>query len=343
MSVDGYQIACDEAGSEGENVTSAHHPVFVHASVDLTVTESEDILERLRSVAPSQATEFKSEHLLRAGGKGLPWLLSSGGPLDGRARAHLVDKDYFVVAKVVDLLVEEVAHAEGRDLYADREARRLAWILHRHGNRALGDKWKELILAFNSLMRIKQRKGSKVTIDEFFDTMDHVRLRARRKDVEKVLGVLWRARPHAHAFQMRLSDPDVTPDLDPLFASLPQTARAWYEIKRMPIQIIHDHQAALTPARVDSLIRTLASPLPEFRRMAPPVIVASIDLVDSKNDPRVQVADLLAGVSRVLASRSLSGQADSRVPMLRPFVDIDSVWSDDKSWFELTSRKAVGA
>ena len=150
-------IACDESGSEGENVTGAGHRVFVHASVDFTVAEAVSIVAEVRRLAPSQAPEYKSDQLMsRAGREALAWLLSPNGPLTGRAHAYLVDKDYFV-GKVVDLLVEEVAHAADVDLYADGHARALAWTLHRQGARALGvAEWSLLLGAFNSLMRAKQ-------------------------------------------------------------------------------------------------------------------------------------------------------------------------------------------
>lgn len=337
-------IACDESGSEGENVTAAGHRVFVHASVDLDAVEAAAVMDEVRRLAPSQAPEYKADQILQpSAALAADWMLDPAGPLAGRAAVYLIDKDYFVVGKVVDLLIEEVTHAVGRDLYADRQAREWALTLHRHGPRALGHDWPRLLAAFNSLMRATQRKGAKTTVEEFFDALDQVRLASRRRDVEKILAVLWQARPHAHEFQERLlDDPDQPPALDPLFAALPQTARTWHERTRRPVRIVHDAQTALTPTRVAAVIDGLARPFPEFRRFAPPVTVTAIDQVDSKDDPRVQVADLLAGLARRAATAALDGPADPRAPQLRPFVEPDSLWSDDPSWTVLTGRPAVG-
>jgi len=339
------EIACDESGSEGENVTGASHRVFVHASVDFTVDEAASVIGEVRRLAPSQAPEYKSEQLMSpAGREALAWLLSPNGPLAGRAHAYLVDKDYFIVGKVVDLLVEEVTHAADVDLYADRQARAFAWTLHRQGARALGlAEWSSLLGAFNSLMRVKQRLGLKTTVDEFFDIVDRVRLHSRRRNVSEVLDLLWRAKPHADDFQARLmDDPDQLPTLDPLIASLGQTVRWWHEEKQRPVRIVHDRQAALTPARVAKFIETIAHPLPEFARFTPPTHITAIDQVDSKYDPRVQVADLLAGASREIASDALASGHDNRSFQLRPFVDGESLWSHDASWRALTGRDALG-
>lgn len=335
-------IACDESGSEGENVTAAGHRVFVHASVALGADAARSVMDEVRSLAPSQAPEYKADQILRqAAAPAARWLLAPDGPLAGNALVHLVDKDYFVVGKVVDLLVEEVAHAAGEDLYAGRQARGMALALHRNGPRALGAEWQPLLSAFNSLMRAVQRKGEKTTVDEFFEALDRVRLRSRRRDVEEILAVLWQARPHAVAFQQRLvGDPAQPPALDPLFAALPQTARAWHERTGRPVRIVHDAQTALTPERVSAMIGALARPLPEFRAFAPPVPVVAVDQADSKDDPRVQAADLLAGLARRAATDALNGA--HRPSPIRPFVMLDSLWSDDASWDALTGRPAVG-
>ena len=127
VSLDPVLIACDESGSEGENVTHAGHRVFVHASVAVGESESAEVMARVRRLAPSQAPEYKADQILRPmAAAAASWLLAADGPLAGRALVHLVDKDYFVVGKVVDLLVAEVAYAAGEDLYAGRRARGMA-------------------------------------------------------------------------------------------------------------------------------------------------------------------------------------------------------------------------
>jgi hypothetical protein len=61
--------------------------------------------------------------------------------------------------------------------------------------------------------------------------------------------------------------------------------------------------------------------------------LAGLTLVDSTSDPRVQLADILAGVARKIASDELNERGDARfTALLRPYVDRFSIWGDDRSW-----------
>jgi hypothetical protein len=79
--------------------------------------------------APSKAAELKSPQILRKR-EAVAWLLRDRG-LESRVAVQVIDKENFIVGKVIDLLVEELVHAEGGDLYAGDTARRMAWTLRR--------------------------------------------------------------------------------------------------------------------------------------------------------------------------------------------------------------------
>lgn len=335
-------IACDESGAEGENVVGARNRVFTHGSVNLDLPVAEAVISELRRRAPSRSLEYKSEQLLRPGNRdALLWLLGADGPLGPHAHVCLVEKEYFAVGKVIDLLVEELAHESGIDLYTHGTARELALTMYRDGRRALGEQaWTELLESFNSLMRARQRQGIKATVEDFFGVVDHHRFKSRRRNVEQILELIWRARSHAQAFQDTLAgSKDHLPALDPLVAGLASTAHHWYFRTGGPIAILHDQQSMLTPSRVAEFILMATQPLAEFRRLIPPVYVTDIQQVDSKDDPRIQVADLLAGVARSIAENELVGKGDPALAAaLRPFIGGDSLWEDQQSWSALAGH-----
>ena len=86
------------------------------------------------------------------------------------------------------------------------------------------------------------------------------------------------------------------------------------------VDIVHDEQSALTPYRVNHIRTLLKGSLGEFIQ------------VDSRQDPRVQAADLLAGVARHLATQELHNQADPDLTtLLSPYVVRSSLWADEAS------------
>lgn len=334
-------IACDESGSEGEAVFDSRHPVFCHGSTDLDMDAAGALIAELRHQTRSKAEEVKSEQLLKPNAAHvLSRLFGEEGPLRGHAVMYLVDKQYFVIAKVIDLLIEELAHAGRIDLYGSGQARTMAHTLYREGSRAFPTaEWENLLRQFNSLMRARQRKGTKATVDEFFETIERLRLRSRRRKVGDIMNVLSKTRPFADEFQARLGAPEVVRTMDPLLAALPETIRIWHARERRPISILHDQQAALDRVTVEQTVHFLREPLPEFRRFHGPAAIDGVMQVDSKTDPRVQVADLVAGIGRVVGTAALAGSALPLDPT--DYIARSSLWADDVSWRALTGLPSV--
>jgi hypothetical protein len=112
--------------------------------------------------------------------------------------------------------------------------------------------------------------------------------------------------------------------LDPQVPGLVGAITHWGAGGR-PVSVVHDVQATLTPAR----IRHVED---ECRRLDPTVRLAGIRFVDSMTDPRVQVADLLAGAVRRIAAEALHGRADpGLVALVSPYIDRASIWGDPAS------------
>ncbi|MEV4892096.1 hypothetical protein AB0K48_22200, partial [Nonomuraea sp. NPDC055795] len=78
------EIACDESGAEGENLTAAITDVFAHASVSMEIEAADDVIRVLRDRIRSPATEYKANHLLR--GKHHPALGAGDRPRPPAAR-----------------------------------------------------------------------------------------------------------------------------------------------------------------------------------------------------------------------------------------------------------------
>jgi hypothetical protein len=297
------EIACDESGFSGTNLLHPATPVITHASVDLHVGEAVGLIAALRSGFRFSPNEFKSGQFLRSpkSGEALAWFLAV---LSGRAHVHVVDKEYFLVTRIVDLLLAEPSYAAGTRLTQDH--RPAALTLYRARRLAGGD-WGVFLAAFVELVRIKRRhRPDRRALDRFFQARDALVRDGLGAQAEGVLDGLSRTR--VWAVLTRLSDDDrsIPPPLEPMLPALAETVLFWSGGRRQ-VLVIHDEQSALTADRLSRLQQVLAghspasSPAGTDEAGAPPARVsplAGLVMVDSRDDPRVQVADLLAGVAR---------------------------------------------
>ncbi len=116
--------------------------------------------------------------------------------------------------------------------------------------------------------------------------------------------------------------PGAVESLDPLVPAFVRIVEHWSDGGR-PVRVLHDEQRTLTPERIAAL-GTLNGRL------------AGLRFADSIEEPRVQVADFLAGVARRIAEDELAGVRDPELAgLLRPYVDARSVWANEASWAAL--------
>lgn len=68
-------------------------------------------------------------------------------------------------------------------------------------------------------------------------------------------------------------------------------------------------------------------------------IGANVLQTDSRHDPRVRLADLMAGVGAWVATKALGGTFSEEVAQrIRPYLIEDSIWGDLTSWSRLMAH-----
>ena len=285
------EIACDESGFSGSNLLHAATPVITHASVDLRVDEAVELIAALRSGFRCSLEEFKSGQFLRGPGAGdaLEGFLAA---LGGRAHVHLVDKEYFLVTRIVDLFLAEPSYAAGTRLTQDHRPPALA--LYRAG-RAAGRDWDLFLAAFIDLVRTKRlREPDRRLVERFFHARDALVRHGFGAPAQDVLDGISPTRVWAVLTRLTGDDRSIPPPLEPMLPALAETVLFWSGGQRR-VLVIHDEQSALTAGRLRRLQQVLADGAGSSARVSP---LAGLVAVDSRDDPRVQVADLLAGVAR---------------------------------------------
>ena len=302
------EIACDESGFSGTNLLDPASPVIAHASVDLRVAEAVELITALRSGFRFSPHEFKSGPFLRGpdSSEVREWFLAT---LRGRAHVHLVDKEYFLITRIVDLLLAEPSYAAGTRL--TQEQRPAALTLYRAAHSA--GNWRVFLAAFVELFRIKRQRGpDPLALKRFFQARDALRHDQLGAPAEDVIAGLSRARVQAVLTRLFAGDPSIPPPLEPMLPALAETVLFWSGDGRRQVLVTHDEQSALTAGRLRRLQQVLADgagsspsagpnetgtdPTGPARTGISPL--AGLLMADSRDDPRVQVADLLAGMTR---------------------------------------------
>lgn len=304
-------IACDESGSEGENLTASKHPVFVHASVAISLEEATELVANLRAATRTQAPELKSRFALAPSNRAA--LLEAMSALDSQGNIHLVDKSYFVTAKMIALLlVDPILDSGG---WPEIDPRELADSLHQYGAMAVGqERWDRLLSTFNSLVRSYLRKDGPEppTVQPFFAALDEALHHCTDANINETLELLSFARNRVREYQgarrVQLRE------IDPMGPSLDAAARAWQmRIGDVPFEFLVDNYSGLTPEVREMILDGARMPVNIGWIVRPGVDLRAIRLIDSKLDVRVQMADILAGVGREIARLAIDGTFDDEL------------------------------
>ena len=330
------EIACDESGFSGGNlVGGGHSPVFAHASVRIESEAADELIQHLRREIGARGDgEYKSPEILRPRRRPLVlWLLGPNSPIHGNAHVHLTDTRFFVLARLLDVLLSGQAvrgiACPGRNPHT----RPMALALYRSGEQSYGTaRWQEFLTLSANLFRTNNRWLPKTPVQMFYAAVEAMAQTSATADVQQVMSLLRSTRPIAEATRAsHLQNPKITPLMEPLLPALNRTVRYWGSYTQT-LSVVHDEQSALTPERIaDMATAFAASDHPGHQ-------LTEVRLVDSRREPRVQLADFVAGIARRLAADELKGRADPEIiTLLGPLIDHESVWAEPSS---LVPRKA---
>ncbi len=303
------EIACDETGYEGEKLIDTTTDVFAHASVVLPIESAADCMRELRERIRSPAEEYKANHILRQKHRGvLTWFLGETSPVQGQALVFLIDKEYFLLRSLVDLLEGgQRAHEWPDVLYRVRRAH------------PADDAWHAFLVAANDLLRSRGRPDGLASVDSFFLAVALLRGTVGECALQ-VIDQLSRARARAEEFCRQ----PVDDRFDPLTPAI-RSAVAHWSAEGRAVAVLHDQQNTLSPGRIAHLTASINA---ETGRR----VLSRLSLVDSRTDPRVQVADIVGGATRKIAQDLLHGIDDEELTaLLPPFVSAHSIWPDDRA------------
>jgi hypothetical protein len=317
------EIACDESGWEGSSFAAANSDVIAYASVRLETEAAAECIRALRGRSGRHRHEYKASHLIRTADRSeLAGFLGPAGPVHGRARVNLTHKSCFMIGRALDIFLGDFADTASLGLRPDQRLVGWAAELCRSGPDVFGRQaWHAFLAATNAVLRVRHHPRVHLPVDAFFDLIETLQAVAGGRAGE-ILHELRAGRLGAYSARTRLIDNHVLePVLEPLIPALARTVLHWSG-GTQPVAVIHDEQSALTERRIRLMEQVLAAPPLELIRVPARGHFLRLRQVDSRTESRVQVADILAGVARKVATDALLGRGDPELTaLLQPHID----------------------
>ena len=278
-------VAFDEAGNTGQDLLNEAQPVFALASVDVAPETAASLVEN-----PGKELHFKTARKSRGGREAILRVLTDAALSPETVRTVVAHKRFSIVAKMVDLLVEPFAALTGYDLYAQGAHVAFSNLLFATLPVLLGpDRARRIFEGFVTMCREPTRHRRSefiltlqdVADDGDEDTRGTLRLLAAGTDIGAFGGT-------------------GIPDLDPAPPCLIALAHSWAD-DGGPFGILHDDRPELRrwKPHFEKFWPGSAEPetfvLYDGRTLTYPLPVTELQVAASHTDPRLQVADVIAG------------------------------------------------
>lgn len=300
-------VAFDESGNTGADLLNQEQPVFVLASSDLAISEAEDLL---LSVNTHQASEVKFAKLRKsnAGKRRIADFLCQASGYKERIKTTFYHKEYMVITKIVDIIIETMAYWAGFDLYKDGANIALSNMHYYCMPMFCGkERTREMYDAFIAMIRIHDQKS----IDKFYYVVRKLSDASINEDYKSDLAMILESE---NAIQEILEDIGSN-SLDPAIPAFFEHCANWGDLFGEYFDVLHDDSKPIFQEK-DTLELLMSKDIPhkiighDRRKHGFPLMANGVCFGNSMSDPRLQIVDLVASSSSFWAKGLASGNTD---------------------------------
>ena len=287
-------IVFDESGNTGgTGLLDKDQPVFVLASCNYTEKEAENLLKE--NIFTHQTTEAKFKNLKKnnAGQERIINFLSEIVQSPNKVKVVSYHKQYMVVTKIVDMLVEELARKDGIDLYKKGMNIAMSNIFFYCTPVFCGeDRTLKMHQSFVDMVK----KQDDASINNFYYAAWQVYSASIDEQHQSALAPILATEPMIRDILQGLNSNSLDPAI-PCFFNL---CAVWGQELNEDFDVLHDDSKSIFQEK-ETLEACMSKDIPQaligydIRKIQFPLRANGIHFADSKKDYRLQVADLLAG------------------------------------------------
>ena len=284
-------VVFDESGNTGADLLNINQPVFVLASADYTTEEAIDLLSCFNINENSEA-KFKNLKRKTSGQKNIISFMERILKNKNKVLTMAYHKEYAVVTYIVDLLIEEIAKRQGIDIYKRGYNIALA-NLHYYSLNTLCNKdlSKNLKKSFVKMIRESTREN----IERFYYFCYQIHGTCIDRRYQNHLEPILISEQFIYEILNDLGGHSIDPAI-PTFCTHCST---WGDRINDRFDIIHDHSKPLV--KDIDLLKLLMDTEANYQQIGYdrrsysfPFRVNNLSFSDSKEDPRLQLVDIIA-------------------------------------------------
>jgi Protein of unknown function (DUF3800) len=302
-------VAFDESGNTGPDLLHINQPVFTLASVCLTDEEAMELISIASSKQSAKEIHFVNLKRRESGKNKIISILGSELIRPDKIKVSFFHKGFMVIAKIVDLLIENLAHMDGIN------------IRERGANIALSNLifyvtpvfcGKELFEKFQKYFVIMIRERTDKSVRDFYNITEDLYENCIDENYKST--ILSTILASQFIIKDILADTD-TYTLDPAIPAFVEHCSTWGDHLERDFDLIHDRSKPLKQhAELLSLLMIKDEPRVtvgfDRRKHQFPLRSTGINFCDSKDLPQLQIADIFAGACTYWASGLLCYSAD---------------------------------
>jgi hypothetical protein len=302
------QVCFDEAGNTGQNLLDDTQQVFTLSSVCMSTEQAVDALAVLTQGSKKPEVHFQDLKRTPKGKEKILRFLEQPIFIPDVVKLSLIHKPFMVTTKIVDLLIETLAHRDGIDLY------------ERGGNIATANLIQAVMPVFVgneafSLFQYKfvnmiRRKGDN-DVDDFYKFVEALWSANNGKTFEGFLATFLAS---SQIIDEVLASADVIM-LDPAVPSFVTHCGAWGEQLGRQFDVIHDSSKPIQHGK-EILEILMSKDEPDvlvgydIRKSVFPLKATGVQFADSQVLPQLQVADMIASSFGFWGHRIAAGTMD---------------------------------
>jgi hypothetical protein len=322
-------IYYDESGNTGSNLLDANQPVFTLASCRFSEDDSKKLIALLESNSPNEA-HFKNLRRRKSGQDGVVRLMSSNLLNLETVKVNVFHKEFMVVTKIVDLLIEHMMHLSGEDLYLNGR------------NIALSNMFfyclpifcdEDLVKAMYKSFVVMIREQGQEHIDNFYSDVERVKESSTDEEFKRDIDLILATKEFIDDAFNGIDKFALDPSIPALFSHCAQ----WGEAYPRGFHIIHDDSHSIERQRLlfAQFMDWTQDDIElgyDRRKYNLPLKGRSLKFASSDDHLQLQVADIIASSFSYWAAGVSRGETEDYLFLELAKLNLDKYIGHNKIW-----------